>query len=169
MDRQLPGSGPTICRAGSGNCGAEWPATGWPQWPTICGPCMHPRFNHYGELAFQEHFKQNPLVRGLAEMEAADRKQFEMSALLQPAAVPQPSTWNTKFWRMFWLFLIGVSVAGAVYGLRRRRRHPPTHAAPPQLENELNQLSPLATSALHAATPPSPPDKKLLMFTGHKT
>ena len=46
---------------------------------------------------FQEHIKQDPLVWGLAEREAVHRKQTEISALLQPVAVPQPSSWNTKF------------------------------------------------------------------------
>ena len=96
-------------------------------------------------------------------MEAVDRKQIEMSALLQPVAVLQPSSWSTKFWHMFWLFLIGVPVAGAVYGWHRRRRHPPTQ---PPLEIELKQVS--TASALHAATPSSPPDKELFTFTGRK-
>ena len=112
---------------------------------------------------FQEHTKQDPLVWGLAEMEAVDRKQIEMSALLQPVAVPQPSSWSTKFWHMVSLFLIGVPVAGAVYGWRRRRRHPPTQ---PPLEIELKQVP--TASALRAATPSSPPDKELFTFTGRK-
>ena len=90
-------------------------------------------------------------------MEAFDRKQAEMLALLQPIAVTSLGSWKRHFWHMFWLVLIGASVAGAVYGWRRHGRHRPTGSP---VELELKQT----TSTNEQKTPPPspPPDNKCL-------
>ena len=62
---------------------------------------IHSTVNHSIADLFQEHIKQDPLVWGLAEMEAVDRKQIEMSALLQPVAVPQPISGAPNFGTCF--------------------------------------------------------------------
>ena len=112
---------------------------------------------------FQEHLKHDPLIFGLAEMEAVDRKQIEMSALLQPIAVTSLGSWKKHFWHMFWLVLIGAPVAGVVYGWRRHGRH---RSAESPIGLELKQI----TSTNEPKTPPpSPsPDKQVFTFVGRK-
>ncbi len=110
---------------------------------------------------FAVHYEHNPMVFGLSEMEAVDRKQLTVSTLSQPVDFHVGNTFSKKLWHSFWVLLLGVPAAGLVYGRRRRRQR---HASESPVEIELKTV-PAASRPL--AAPPSP--KAVFTFIGPST
>lgn len=121
---------------------------------------------------FEECYEHDPLAFGLSEMEAVDRKQINVSSLVQPVDFYFPKVWKKKLWHGFWLLLGGVLVAGLVYGRAHRRRARPSKSP---IEIQLKPTSAITTETtsptVQQAAPPSlhtQTDMSVFTFTGNQ-
>ena len=110
---------------------------------------------------FNAQVAYDPTVFGLADMEPVDRKQITVNDLAQPFGPPMSS--NRNKWHGFWVFLVGVLVAGGVFGWRRHRQH---RASGSPTEIEMAEVSSNAVPVHTSKRTQETDDTRVFRFTG---